>query len=221
MLAGLLDGLQNVLVQQVAVLISLASFLQPELLSNGSFEAPGFAAPPYFRYLADSDTAIANWTMKDDGIGERPYWTKIPGKAGNGVSYKVVDGQYGLSLNQGTSVRTTFPVKVGKIYSVRFSAFRAGDQPIAEYPFLTVRIDSKRFEVADLPFAVDNPSGRVTVFYRATRTANTTLEILNESSPGDFKAFAIDDVSVKAVPDSLTWMLVLSTLWDTVIYGVR
>lgn len=92
------------------------------LVPNGDFESPGYSSPPFYRYLANPSNGtpqlgapLPGWTVLDDGILEPPYLGKLPRYA-NVVHH----GSYGIALNQGSGIRTTFPADKGFTYQLEF-----------------------------------------------------------------------------------------------------
>ena len=58
---------------------------------------------------------LPGWTVFDDGIFEPPYLGKLPG-----YTNVVHHGTYGIALNQGSGIRTTFATDSNAIYRLEF-----------------------------------------------------------------------------------------------------
>ena len=100
------------------------------LLINGSFEEPGFGGG-FYRYLIDGDTSIAHWTVRDDGIGEMPYWYNF-GSPGSPYT-NGFDGFYAVSLNIGSSTETATSLVSSTTYRLSFWASHATNDPLAVF----------------------------------------------------------------------------------------
>jgi hypothetical protein len=167
------------------VLAPIAADAQ-NLLQNGDFESPGFSAPPFYRYLRNGDTTtLAGWIVIDDGSGEASFVGKTP-------AYSVASGSYAVFLNQGSGMRTTFPVVSNTVYELSLSAWGSTNAaPLAVW-------------LAGVSHTFPVVEGRLST-YSVTFTAHTTdpqatLEIRNESPPPDFKQWGIDAVSIVEAP---------------------
>jgi hypothetical protein len=113
------------------VVTSFGLFVTParaQLITNGGFESPGFGGVDSYKYLAGSlgtANAITGWTNTWDGSGEASYWMR----AGGPYDASIGAGSYGITLNQGDILSTTFSVVSGQTYSVSFLAKTAVTLP--------------------------------------------------------------------------------------------
>ena len=121
------------------------------LVSNGSFELPGFdpecsgtSCPTNYRYLTDGDTRIAGWTItRTQSESEAPYWFHTS-------RYAVFEGDFALALTDGSQASTSVAVEAGSLYRVRFVAFRDLNPPVGDFA-LSVRLGTS--EITVLPSA--------------------------------------------------------------------
>lgn len=191
------------------ILAGIAPHAHAALVVNGSFESPGFATPPYYRYLSDGDTSITGWTVGNDGIGEPPYWMNINGGPNSGGNYPVHDGFYAVAMNQGSSIGTTFPVVDGVMYDLSFWAMASSLLPP----------DPLRVDVAGVSTFFSDPNGPASgiftqfhFIFTATTTDPAALLMFSNTSPvGDYKMYALDDVSITAVVPAPSAVLLLAT----------
>jgi hypothetical protein len=193
------DGLlarnfKNQAVQKMTIALVALLFLRSagaqNLVLNGSFESPGLPKTQPIRYLTNGDTFIPGWTVIDDGIGEKPYYAQGPN------SEAISSGNYGLLLNQGSGIKTTFRAEVS-FYELAVS-LHSGDCNLCVSPApLRVKINDNSYT---LPLV--RGWSRQTLQFFTTNSINT-LELFNESSPSDFKQFGLDDVSITKVQGSL------------------
>jgi len=172
----------------LAALCLLRAAVAQNLILNGGFEMPGLPAIEPIHYLADGSGFLPGWTVIDDGIGEKPFLAQGP------YSEVIVAGNYGLMLNQGSGVRTTFRADVGSFYELAFS-LRPGNCKLCVSPA------PLRVTISGNSTSIPLVSGwtRRTIQFFATNSVNT-LEFLNPSSPSDFKQFGLDEISVTKLP---------------------
>lgn len=163
------------------------------LLTNGSFELPGFTVGPNFRYLTNGSTIISGWTATDDGIGEMPYWTQ----KGPSVPYVSYDGIYAVTLNQGASLATTFSTIAGKSYDVSIWAYTGMTQYPSGYAPLMINAGGSSSSFFPVFSGIQSFS-----FVAASTNANAVFSIVNNSSVGDYKAYIVDAASVTLSPVS-------------------
>lgn len=168
------------------------------LVFNGDLELPGFSIPAYYRYLYNGDsTTIQGWTISDDGIGEASYIMHRTGYSG------VYEGNYSLSLNQGSSIRTTFATVANTNYRLSFYTALSSN-PMATP--MKVKIGTN--------VATFSQSGTQTYDFTASTTnASTLLEFINDAPTGDFKIHLLDSISIVQVPEasSVFFLLLGST----------
>lgn len=172
----------------LAAVLPLSPAMAANLLSNGGFESPGTVNT--FLYLSNNDTSVSGWTVIDDGLGERPYLMN-KNRPGGSYSNRVVEGTYAMAINQGSGIKTTFPVTAGVVYTLSFQA-RKGST--ADYAPLEVSVAG-----FDTTFAGVTGSFQLLTY---TFTANTTnlaaeLSIFNSSSTPDYKTYDIDAVVIE------------------------
>jgi hypothetical protein len=188
------SNFKNRNVQQMTIALAALLFVSgasaQTLLLNGSFETPGLSANQFRRPLSDGDTFIPAWTVIDDGIGEKPYYAQAPN------SDAVSAGSYGLILNQGSGIKTTFRAEAS-FYELAV-AVHPGDCKVCVSPApLRVTINGNSYTLPLTP-----GWSRQTLQFYTTNSINT-LELFNESSPADYKQFGLDDVSITKVKGSL------------------
>jgi hypothetical protein len=183
------QGVQRMTIA-LAALLFLGHASAQNLLLNGGFESPGLSRTQAIRYLTNGDTFIPAWTVIDDGIGEKPYYAQGPN------SDAISSGSYGLILNQGSGIKTTFRAETSFYELALF--LHAGNCKLCVSPApLRVTINGNSYT---LPLA---PGwSRQTLQFYTTNSINT-LELFNESSPADYKQFGLDDVSITKVKGSL------------------
>ena len=175
------------LIIAVIFLCGVSNAPAQNLVANGSFELPGLPPSELTRLLPDGDTTIPGWTVVDDGIGQRPIYAQRPN------SDAVIQGNHGLILNQGSGIKATFRAQPGNFYELALW-IRPGDcmQCVSPAPL--------RIRISGVSYLLPLVSGwsRQTVQFWVTNSVNS-LEILNSSSPSDFKQFGVDDVSITKV----------------------
>jgi len=182
------EDVQKMTIALAALFLGHAS--AQNLVLNGSFESPELPKTQPIRYLNDGDTFIPGWTVINDGIGERPYYAQGPN------ADAISSGNYGLLLNQGTGIKTTFRAEPS-FYELAVS-LHSGDCRLCVSPApLRVTINGNSYT---LPLRA-GWSRQALQFY--TTNSINTLELLNESSPTDYKQFGLDDVSITKVQGSL------------------
>lgn len=166
------------------------------LITNGNFELPGFSIPDYYRYLVNGDsTTMLGWTVSDDGIGEKSYLMHRTGY-GSGV----YEGLYTLSLNQGSSIQTTFATTLHAMYRLSFY------MTMSAHPNATpMKVNIAGYTTT---FAT---TGIQTYDFVATSTnANTILQFVNDGPTGDFKIHTLDAISVEVlIPEPTVWVMML------------
>jgi hypothetical protein len=157
------------------------------LILNGGFEQPGLPSNEQKRFLANESTFVAGWNVIDDGVGEQPFYVRRP------FSEAVLSGEYGILLNQGSGLRTTFRARPDTFYELSLW-IRPSECTQCQSPApMRVMINQTRYI---LPLVSGWSQQRIQFW--ATNSVNT-LEILNPSSPADYKQYGVDDVSVMKV----------------------
>lgn len=168
--------------------MSLAPVSAANLLGNGSFESPGTVTT--YQFLSNAATSVTNWTAIDDGIGERPYLMNKNRPGGNYIS-RVIEGTYAMAINQGSGIKTTFPVTAGVTYTLSFQA-RKGTA--GGYTPLEVT-------VAGFNTSFNNISNNFQLlsytFTAGASNAAAELKFFNSSPPPDYKTYDIDAVVVE------------------------
>ena len=172
----------------LTAMLPLSSTLAANLLSNGGFESPGTVAT--YLFLSNNATSVTGWTAIDDGVGERPYLMNKNRPGGN-YTNRVVEGIYAMAINQGSGIKTTFPVTAGVTYTLSFQA-RKGTT--AGYTPLEV-------SVAGFNTTYANVTGSFQLL-TYTFTASSTnpaaeLKFFNSSPTPDYKTYDIDAVVVE------------------------
>jgi len=183
------------------VVLTAATFVSvsaQNLLSNGGFESPGFTSPPFYRYLANGNTAaMTGWTVSNDGVGEQPYLGKLPQYAN-----QVHSGNYGLALNAGSGIRTTFPTRSNTLYTVSFWL-----KPNKH--MITPGTTNAPLAVTVAGYVTNIPSPSQGTwkwmsfhFIAAKSDAAATLKFLNASldHPPEYFIYNIDDISLAVGP---------------------
>ena len=177
------------------------------LVSNGSFEMPGFdpgcsgtSCASNFQYLSDGDTRITGWTIaRTQTSGEAPYWL-------HGSRYAVFEGDFALALTDGSRVGTSVAVEAAQLYRVSFVAFRDLHPPVSDFA-LAVSLGASQIIVlpasaTDTGVAGDDEQNwlRYDVFLRASATGNVTLSVENlpEGITSPDGGVIIDAVAVEA-----------------------
>lgn len=172
----------------LALIFLLPSAMAANLLSNGGFESPGTVTT--YLFLSNNATSVTGWAAIDDGVGERPYLMN-KNRPGGSYTNRVFDGTYAMAINQGSGIKTTFPVTAGVTYTLSFQA-RKGST--AGYTPLEV-------SVAGFSTTFANVSGSFQLFsytFTATATDSAAQLVFKNSSPTpDYKTYDIDAVVVE------------------------
>ena len=183
---------------QALVLIALISSaalrgqdVAPNLVLNGGFELPGLPANQNVLYLTNGSTYISGWTALNDSSGQPLFYGNTD------LNDAVFSGEYGVVLNQGSGIRTTFRTEVGSFYE--FGAWiRPDDCPGCVTPApLRLTLAGR---VLELP--IREGWSYQTVQFFATNSVHV-LELFNQSSTPDFKRWTIDEISVRKVQGAL------------------
>ena len=166
----------------------LAPVTAANLLSNGGFESPGTVTT--YLFLSNNATSVTGWTAIDDGVGERPYLMNKNRPGGN-YAARVVEGIYAMAINQGSGIKTTFPVTAGVTYTLSFQAEKG---TTAGYTPLEV-------SVAGFNTTFSSVTGSFQLL-TYTFTASSTnpaaeLKFFNSSPTPDYKTYDIDAVVVE------------------------
>ncbi len=166
------------------------------LVFNGNLELPGFSVPAYYRYLYNGDsTTIQGWTVYDDGIGEASYLMNRGG-------YSVYEGNYTLSLNQGSSIRTTFASIANVSYQLSFYA------SISAHPNAT----PLKVQVGEHVATFSQSGIQIYDFVATSTNSNTLLEFINDGPVGDFKIHTLDVISIVVIPEPTTMVCLFMAL---------
>ena len=161
------------------------------VIRNGGFELPGLPENEDVKFLPNGSTFISGWTVIDDGVGQQPFYGT------RRLNDAVLNGSYGVVLNQESGIKTTFTAEVGAFYELS----------------LWLRPDDCRGCVTPAPLRVTLSGNSIsmnlvegwsyqTVQFYATNAANS-LEIYNPASTSDFKRYTIDDVAIRQVPGAV------------------
>lgn len=180
------------IIKTILLMLAAALPLSPataaNLLSNGGFESPGTVTT--YLFLSNNATSVTGWTAIDDAVGERPYLMNKNRPGGN-YTNRVVEGNYAMAINQGSGIKTTFPVTAGVTYTLSFQA-RKGTT--AGYTPLEV-------SVAGFNTAFSNVSGSFQLLsYTFTASATNPaaeLRFFNSAPTPDYKTYDIDAVVVE------------------------
>lgn len=168
-----------------------AQDVSPNVVLNGGFELPGLPANEDIKYLTNGSSYISGWTVIDDGVGQPPFYGNTE------LNDAVLNGEYGLVLNQASGVRTTFRTEVGAFYELGLW-LRPDDCIGCQTPAaLRVTITGTQYT---LPI-IEGWSYQTLQFF-STSSVNT-LELFNPASPRDYKRWTIDDVSIRKVQGAL------------------
>jgi hypothetical protein len=160
----------------------------PNVIFNGGFESPGLPANQNIRYLTNGTTYVSGWTVIDDGVGQPPFYGNTD------LNDAVLNGEYGLVLNQGSGIKATFRAEVGSFYELSLW-FRPDDCMSCDSPA------PLRASISGNTYFLTPASGWTfqTIQFIAANSVNS-LELFNASSPRDYKRYAIDDVAIRKVP---------------------
>ena len=161
------------------------------VLSNGGFELPGLPAGVNRLFLTNGSTFVSGWTVVDDGVGQPPFYGNTE------LNDAVLNGEYGLVLNQESGVSTAFRAEVGAFYEVGLW-LRPDDCSGCVTPApLRVTISGN---AVYLPI-VEGWSYQTVQFY-ATQSRNT-LQLYNPASTSDYKRYTIDDVVIQKLTGAI------------------
>ncbi|MFA5863118.1 MAG: hypothetical protein WC975_00370 [Phycisphaerae bacterium] len=200
----------------LATMVASNEVMGVNLVSNGSFEDPGFTnsynflaiAPYQGWYPTMSPTQITGWTATFDGSGEPSYWTKAP-------SYTAYDGNYGYVINDGDSMETTFSAVAGTPYTLSF--YYAVIWPNPTGLLVNVAGTSKTLFGSDgTPTSVyyDNPYSHVlwskfTVNFTAASTdPSAVLKFTNLQDNQNTYGMVIDNVQITPEPMTMILMII-------------
>jgi hypothetical protein len=163
----------------------------PSVVLNGGFESPGLPPGQDILYLTNGSTYVSGWTVIDDGVGQPPFYGNTD------LNDAVLNGEYGLVLNQESGIKTTFRAQVGAFYELSLW-LRPDDCPGCQTPApLRVTISGN---ATPLPI-VSGWSFQTLQFY-ASNSVNT-LELFNPASRSDYKRWTLDDVAIREVPGAV------------------
>lgn len=169
-----------------------SSAAQANLINNGGFELPGtLAAAPGYQYLPNNNTSVTNWTAISDGIGEESY---LMNKNRSNGSYlpRVYDGTYAVAIGTGNAMQTTVALTAGTTYDLSFAA-----RPnVTGASNLQVTLDNFSTSIA----ATSNFVVYQYQFTAATSNPAAILKFFNPSANGGNRIWALDNVSLTAVP---------------------
>jgi hypothetical protein len=168
-----------------------AQELSPNLILNGGFELPGLPANTNILYLTDGSTYISGWTAINDTAGQPLFYGNTD------LNDAVLNGEYGVVLNQGSGLRTTFRTEFGLFYELGLW-LRPDDCNGCRTPApLRITLNGT---VLTLP--IESGWSYQAIQFFSTNSVNT-VELFNQSSTPDFKRWTIDDVSVRKVQGAL------------------
>ncbi len=192
-----------------AAVAALAAFGLPataqaaNLITNGSFE-DGTGKPPAggFVSLPSGSTAITGWTVGNNGIDwiDDGYW-------------EASDGQFSLDLSRlsAGSIAQTFATIVGALYTVTFDLAGNPDGP-NETKVQVTSVNGPPFQELFF-FNVGPGNTRQNMGWQTKSfsfTANSTQSTLTFGSATNTPfGPAIDNVSVQAVPEPGTWLMMI------------
>ena len=185
------------------------------LVSNGSFENPGFThtgSTDNFRYLSDGgDTSITDWIItRLQTAGEKVYWF-------HSSRSPTFDGEYALALTDGGKASAFVTVQAGQSYELTFLSYRDLSPPVSNFA-LTVSVGT--FSATLLPsdaidtgISVGNQNWlRYQLVVNPSSSGTIPISILN--IPDGITTFdggvAIDAVSLSPVPEPATWLLLIA-----------
>jgi hypothetical protein len=161
------------------------------LLPNGGFEVPGMPANQNMQLLTNKSTFVPGWIAIDDGVGQPPFYGNTD------LNDAVLNGEYGIVLNQGSGLKTSFPTDVGAFYE--FSIWLRPDDCLSCDTPAPLRVN-----ISGTVYHLALASGWTfqTIQFVSAAPVNT-LEIFNPSSPRDYKRFSIDDLAIRKVPGAI------------------
>lgn len=172
----------------LAAAMPLAPAAAANLLSNGGFESPGTVTT--YQFLSNNATSITGWTAIDDGIGERPYLMN-KNRTGGSYTNRVIEGSYALAINQGSGIKTSFPVTAGMTYTLSFQARKGA----------TAGFTPLEVSVAGFNTTFSNVTGSFQLltytFTAGASNAAAELKFFNSSPAPDYKTYDIDAVVVE------------------------
>lgn len=183
--------------------VMAATIARANLLTNGSFEnGPGVGGLSSNTISAGS-TSITGWVVESSDIDQ----------IGSGDFWIAADGVYSLDLNGAHGpggIEQTFSTVSGQVYSVTFSM--AGN-PSFQSANMTMQV-SAAGQSTNVSFSTigHTPSnmGWVTKNWNFAANSNSsTLEFLSTFTASLVEGPALDNVSVVAVPEPRTPLLVL------------
>lgn len=181
----------------------------PNLIPNGGFESPGLPDHLDMLLLTNGSTYVSGWTVINDGVGQPPFYGNTD------LNDAVLNGEYGLVLNQESGVRTMFRASRGEFYELSLW-LRPDDCNGCETPApLRVTISGSVYEIP----IVSGWSHQKVQFF-ATNSVNL-LELYNPASPRDFKRWTIDDVAVRKVPGAVVGARLLPVVTIEGTIGAR
>lgn len=179
----------NIIMLLLAVALPVSSAVAANLISNGGFESPGSVTT--YKFLSNNDsTSVTGWTAIDDAVGEKPY-LMYKNRTGGNYTNRVVEGLYAVAINQGSGIKTTFPVTTGVTYTLSFQS-RKGTT--AGYTPLEV-------SVAGFATSFSSVTGsfqQFTYTFTATSTDSAAVLMFTNTSPTpDYKTYDLDAVVVE------------------------
>lgn len=172
----------------LTTVFSLPSAMAANLLSNGGFESPGTVTT--YQFLSNNATSVTGWTVIDDGVGERPYLMNKNRPGGN-YTNRVVEGIYAMAINQGSGIKTTFPVTAGVTYTLSFQAQKG---TTSGYTPLEVSVAG-----FNATFTTITGSFQLLTYTFTASATNSAAELrfFNSSPTPDYKTYDIDAVVVE------------------------
>lgn len=186
------------------LLFSNATLADQNLLSNGDFEKPGFSFTPDPYWMATNDyrylnpganEALADWIVADNGIGQRSF-------VYHQNRYPVASGNYGLALNEGSSVTTTFVTQAPGVLNLRLNMTWATGCHCFQPAPLKVIVDGQEIASFTGPGS-DFHYSDMSHVYEASFTVglgNHSITLANPQMIGDFREYRIDQVVLMAAP---------------------
>lgn len=185
-----------------------------QLVTNGDFESPGFTpAPDYYRYMHvnfGTQNFLTGWNFAGTVQYQASFLMRT-GVAGGYDAY-IGAGTYGVALEEGALMTTTFTAVAGQQYQFSVLARSTGSLP------------ANAFEVtADGTQATFSPTATFLTytfnFTAVTTGAATLLLEVDAVGPPSLVAY-IDNVSITAIPEPSTYALGLGVV-SLVALGVR